>query len=196
MCMHVLRKKSWRPRHLSIGTCWQTSMALFIAIIHGKARFGFNRGRGVCLIPAAKSSSPRHFIPWLYRGDLCPNAPTLLPAPISLLLRQGVANTEMQLGTAPSTSLPLHRAPSPAPCHTKGLEKKAGICVGGQAAAPNTWLLFLCRHKKCVGNTTNEHLIVALSLPVISKLRFRCTRGRNCRTIAPKLKAGKALAPH
>lgn len=110
----------------------------------------------------------------------CPNAPALLPVPISLLLRQGVAHRDMQLGmpagsavselflsadssdstkrVSPRTPLPLHSAHSPAPCHTKGLEMKAGICVGGQAAAQNTCLLFLCRQKECVGNTTNEHL--------------------------------------
>lgn len=100
---------------------------------------------------------------------------------MSLLLRQGVASREMQPGAACRQccfrAVPLggqqcqhqehfsSHPSAPAPClltcpvpHTKGLEMIPGICVGGQAAARNTCLLFLCRQKECVGNTTNEHL--------------------------------------
>lgn len=99
--------------------------------------------------------------------------------------------------TAPSASLlaPLCLCTVLAPRHTKGLETKAGICVGGQAAARNTCLLFLCRQKKRVGNPTNERLCCGVISSCYLKLRFGCARGRNCPTIAPKPKAAEALPP-
>lgn len=67
-CMHVLGKKSWRrPSDLLEVTLpyefvGKQACPYFIAIIPEKVHFGCNRGRGVFLIPAAQSSSPRYFI--------------------------------------------------------------------------------------------------------------------------------------